>query len=54
MSILKRKTGLGRVHVRGRPSVFHTILLKVAGWNLLQATRVLAMRRRSEIAAALG
>jgi len=53
-SILKRKTGLGRVRVRGRPSVFHSILLKVAGWNLLQAARALAMRRRSHIAVALG
>ena len=53
-SILKRKTGLGRVRVRGRPSVFHSILLKVAGWNLLQAARALAMRRRSHLAAALG
>jgi hypothetical protein len=53
-SILKRKTGLGRVRVRGRPSVFHSILLKVAGWNLLQATRALAMRRQSQIAVALG
>jgi hypothetical protein len=53
-SILKRKTGLGRVRVRGRPSVFHSILLKVAGWNLLQAARALAMRRSSNIAVALG
>ncbi len=53
-SILKRKTGLGRVRVRGRPSVFHSILLKVAGWNLLQAARALAMRRRSQTAVALG
>ena len=53
-SILKRKTGLGRVRVRGRPSVFHSILLKVAGWNLLQAARALAMRRSSQIAVALG
>ena len=53
-SILKRKTGLGRVRVRGRPSVFHSILLKVAGWNLLQAARALAMRRSSHIAVALG
>lgn len=53
-SILKRKTGLGRVHVRGRPSVFHSILLKVAGWNLLQATRALTMRRKGQTAVALG
>ena len=48
-SILKRKTGLGRVRVRGRPSVFHSILLKVAGWNLLQAARALAMRRSAKL-----
>ena len=53
-SILKRKTGLGRVRVRGRPSVFHSILLKVAGWNLLQAARALTMRQKRQITAALG
>ena len=39
-SILKRVTGLDRVRVRGRPAVFSTILLKVAGWNILQTARV--------------
>jgi len=39
-SILKRVTGLDRVRVRGRPAVFSSILLKVAGWNILQAARV--------------
>lgn len=53
-SILKRVTGLGRLRVRGSPSVFHSILLKVAGWNLLQAARALAMRQDRRIAAALG
>ena len=38
-SCLKRKTGLGRLRVRGRPSVFRSILLKVAGWNMFCATR---------------
>jgi hypothetical protein len=38
--ILKRVTGLGRLRVRGRPAVFSSILLKVAGWNLLRAASV--------------
>ena len=52
-SILKRKTGLGRVRVRGRPSVFHSILLKVAGWNIFQAARALVLRRNSQMAVVL-
>ena len=39
-SILKRVTGLDRLRVRGRPAVYSSILLKVAGWNLLRAARV--------------
>ncbi len=53
-SLAKRVTGLGRLRVRGRPGVFHSILLKAAGWNLFQATRALAKRRRPSIAVALG
>jgi hypothetical protein len=53
-SILKRVTGLGRLRVRGSPGVFHSILLKVAGWNLLQAARALAMRQKRQIAVTLG
>jgi hypothetical protein len=53
-SILKRVTGLGRLRVRGGPGVFHSILLKVAGWNLLQAARALAMRQDRRAAVALG
>lgn len=53
-SILKRVTGLGRLRVRGSPGVFHSILLKVAGWNLLQAARALTMRRDRRAAVALG
>ena len=53
-SILKRVTGLGRLRVRGSPGVFHSILLKVAGWNLLQAARALTMRQKRQIAAASG
>jgi Transposase DDE domain len=39
-SLLKRVTGLGRLRVRGRSSVFMTIYLKVAGWNVLRAAAV--------------
>jgi len=35
---LKRRTGLGKLRVRGGPRVFHSIYLKVAGWNVLQAS----------------
>ena len=39
-SLLKRVTGLGRLRVRGRASVFMSIYLKVAGWNVLRAAAV--------------
>ena len=39
-SMLKRVTGLDRLRVRGRPVVFSSIMLKVAGWNLLRAASV--------------
>jgi hypothetical protein len=42
---LKRKTGLGQLRVRGRPAVFHAILLKVAGWNMLRAAACAKMRQ---------
>lgn len=35
---LKRKLGLGKLRVRGRPAVRHALYLKVAGWNMLRAT----------------
>jgi hypothetical protein len=41
---LKRRTGMGRLPVRGKKSVFHAILLKVAGWNILQAARSTKIR----------
>ena len=41
---LKRKTGLGRLRVRGRPRVFHSILLKIIGWNILRASACAKMR----------
>jgi len=42
---LKRKTGLGRLRVRGRPAVFHAIYLKIAGWNILRASVCAKMRQ---------
>lgn len=42
---LKRKTGLGQLRVRGAPAVFHAILLKVAGWNMLRAAACAKMRQ---------
>jgi len=41
---LKRRTGLGRLRVRGRPAVFHAIYLKIAGWNILRASVCAKMR----------
>ena len=41
---LKRKTGLGKLRVRGRPRVFHSILLKIVGWNILRAAACAKMR----------
>ena len=43
-SSLKRRTGLGRLRVRGQPHVFRSILLKVAGWNILRAAACAKMR----------
>lgn len=41
---LKRRTGMGRLRVRGGPRVFHAIYLKVAGWNILRASVCAKMR----------
>ena len=41
---LKRRLGLGRLRVRGMPAVPLTIYLKLAGWNLLRAVAVRAVR----------
>jgi len=44
-SSLKRRTGLGRLRVRGRPRVFYSILLKITGWNILRASVCVKMRQ---------
>jgi hypothetical protein len=41
---LKRRLGMGRLRVRGSPSVFQAILLKVTGWNVLRAAASAKMR----------
>ena len=41
---LKRRPGLGRLRVRRRRSVFHSILLKVGGWNIQRAAASKKMR----------
>jgi len=42
---LKRRTGLGRLRCRGAPRVFHAILLKVCGWNVLRAAATETLHR---------
>ena len=51
----KRRTGLGRLRVRGRPAVFNAIYLKIAGWNILRAAACAKMREiiRKKAAAAV-
>ena len=41
---LKRKTGMGRLRVRGSPRVRMAVLLRCAGWNLFRA--LAAMKNR--------
>jgi hypothetical protein len=36
---IKRRTGMSRLRVRGEVSVYQAIVLKLAGWNILQAAR---------------
>jgi len=46
---IKRKTGLGRLRVRGRKSVFNAIFLKTAGWNILRASSSKKMKAKIAI-----
>lgn len=45
-SCLKRRVGLGRLRIRGRPAVRSVLLLKIAGWNLLRASTTKTLRAR--------
>jgi hypothetical protein len=47
---LKRRTGMGRLRTRGLSRMRMGVLLRCAGWNLLQAVR--AMKSRAKAAAA--
>ena len=52
---LKRRLGFGRLRCRGRPRVFHKIVMKVCGWNILRAAATETLRRRvAEIIKKLG
>ena len=50
---IKRKTGLGRLRVRGRPRVQMSVQLKCAGWNILRALSIMKMRGIRDIPAAV-
>lgn len=41
---VKRRTGLGRLRVRGKKSVYHSILSKLCGWNIFRASAAKKMR----------
>lgn len=43
---LKRRTGLGRLKVRGKTAVFHAIIMKVCGWNILRAAACAKMQEK--------
>lgn len=42
---VKRRTGMGRLRVRGQTRVFSEILLRLAGWNILRAAACSTMRK---------
>jgi len=48
---LKRKTGMGRLRVRGSPRVRMAVLLRCAGWNLFRALAALKERGIRDFAA---
>jgi len=48
---LKRKTGMGRLRVRGSPRVRMAVFLRCAGWNLFRAQAALKQRGIRDFAA---
>jgi len=48
---LKRKTGMGRLRVRGSPRVRMAVLLRCAGWNLFRALAAMKQRGIRDFAA---
>jgi|AntAceMinimDraft_16_1070373.scaffolds.fasta_scaffold25565_1 hypothetical protein len=53
-SCLKRKTGMGRLRVRGRPNMELGVLLRCAGWNLSRAIAALKKRGAANFGGLLG
>lgn len=53
-SALKRKTGMGRLRVRGRPNMELGVLLRCAGWNLSRAVAALKKRGLDDLRGLLG
>jgi len=43
---LKRRQSLGELRVRGMKAVAHALYVRLAGWNLLQATRSVGLRAK--------
>ena len=41
---VKRRTGMARLRVQGKKSVYHSILLKLCGWNIFRAAAAKKMR----------
>jgi hypothetical protein len=53
-SALKRKTGMGRLRVRGRPNMELGVFLRCAGWNLSRAIATLKKRGIADFSGLLG
>jgi len=53
-SALKRKTGMGRLRVRGRPNMELGVFLRCAGWNLSRAIAALKKRGIADFSGLLG
>jgi len=51
---LKRKTGMGRLRVRGSPRVRMAVLLRCAGWNLFRALAAMKQRGMAGFGAFFG
>lgn len=51
---LKRKTGMGRLRVRGRPNMELGVFLRCAGWNLSRAIAALRKRGLADFRGLLG
>ncbi len=51
---LKRKTGMGRLRVRGQPNMELGVLLRCAGWNLSRAVAALRKRGIADFMGLLG